>query len=146
MDSNVENKEALTDLLDRGDTGVQLLLQVINNCHAPITITDHQAEDEPIIYCNKAFEELTGYNHDEIIGQNCRFLQGEVTDRDTVAELAKALKDDESVEVTLLNYRKDGSSFWNHLMMEPVTIDGKVTHFLGMQNNRGDTEAEEDPS
>ena len=97
-----------------------------------ITITDPSREDNPLIYCNEQFERLTGY--EDVIGENCRFLQGEGTDPDTRAQIREAVDDDRPVSVDILNYRKEGASFWNKLDIAPLHDDtGAVTYFVGFQ-------------
>jgi diguanylate cyclase (GGDEF)-like protein/PAS domain S-box-containing protein len=99
-----------------------------------LAITDPRQTDNPIIYANPAFYELTGYSEEEIVGFNCRFLQGPLTDRNDVAKLREAIKQEQPIQITLLNYRKDGSTFWNELTVSPVTDDaGALTHFVAVQ-------------
>lgn len=98
-----------------------------------IIISDARQPDNPIVYFNRAFLELTGYS-DEILGQNCRFLQGEGTEPDAIAEVRAALRDERECRVTLRNYRKDGVPFWNELTISPVRDEaGRLTHFIGVQ-------------
>ena len=100
----------------------------------PIVITDPTLDDCPIVFANDAFVALSGYAHDEIVGRNCRFLQGPETDRAEVARVAKAISEGLHVETEILNYRKDGTTFWNVLFISPVhDADGRVTHFFGSQ-------------
>lgn len=97
-------------------------------------ITDHREKDNPIVYANPGFENLTGYSPAEIIGRNCRFLQGPDTEKDTIKKLGRAIKRGESCRAKLINYRKNGKKFWNELVITPVhNNDGEVTHFIGMQ-------------
>ncbi|TCK64821.1 PAS domain S-box-containing protein [Winogradskyella wandonensis] len=101
-----------------------------------ILITDAQKPDNPIIYCNNAFIELTGYSREEVIGKNCRFLQGEDRKQEELDKLRKAIKLGESCLVTLRNYRKDGTLFWNDLYITPITNRrGVITNFIGIQND-----------
>jgi PAS domain S-box-containing protein len=101
-----------------------------------ITIADTTREDEPLIYVNDGFLELTGYPREEVIGRNCRFLQGEATRDEPVARMRSALENEEAVTVTLRNYRRDGTMFWNRVSLSPIeTEDGDVTHYLGFQED-----------
>lgn len=107
-------------------------VQATNNV---VLLTDPGLPDNPIIYVNKGFEKLTGYARDEVLGRNCRFLQGDDHDQEGVAQLRKAIAKCESVQVELRNYRKDGSFFWNELYITPVFRDGKLVNFMGVQND-----------
>ena len=94
-----------------------------------IAISDPTAEDDPLIWVSRSFEQLTGYTSQEVLGRNCRFLQGPDTDPRAVARLREGLTARETVSVTLLNYRHDGSAFYNHLVVSPVfDADGTLTH------------------
>jgi PAS domain S-box-containing protein len=118
------------------DSGLipQVLSAILDECVNGVTLSDPDMEDSPIIYANKAFENLTGYSQDEIIGYNCRFLQGEDREQAERYQIAEALKKHEAVEVTLRNYRKDGTLFYNHLKIVPL-FDRKqrVLYYLGVQ-------------
>jgi len=101
-----------------------------------VVITDAQAGDNPVIYATPAFEELTGYSSDEMRGRNCRILQGEDTDPAEVDKVRRALADGHGCEVELINYRKNGESFWNRVMISPVFDDsGTLTHYVGVQTD-----------
>jgi len=101
-----------------------------------IVIADAQKEDQPIIYVNPAFERLTGYGREEVLGRNCRFLQGEDTQQRGLMELRKALREGRPCLVTLRNYRKDGTRFWNELSISLVKAkDGMLTHYVGIQKD-----------
>lgn len=101
-----------------------------------ILITDALKPDNPIIYCNQAFSNLTGYSNKEVIGTNCRFLQGNDRKQAELDKLRHAIKSGESCLVTLRNYRKDGTLFWNDLYITPITNEqGIVTNFIGIQND-----------
>ncbi|MEG4803672.1 PAS domain S-box protein [Microcoleus sp. ARI1-B5] len=101
-----------------------------------IAIADAKEPDRPIVYCNPAFEQITGYARSEIIGRNCRFLQGPDTDAAAVAQIRAALQEQHDCKVVLKNYRKDGTPFWNELTLSPVRdSSGIVTHFIGVQSD-----------
>ena len=101
-----------------------------------ILITDALKPDNPVIYYNPAFEKLTGYSKKEILNKNCRFLQGNDRDQKGLPKLRKAIKNGESCIVTLRNYRKNGTLFYNDLYITPITNKrGIVTHFIGVQND-----------
>ncbi|MFT4947299.1 MAG: PAS domain S-box-containing protein, partial [Natronomonas sp.] len=102
---------------------------------AGITITDPARDDNPLIYVNERFERLTGYSAEEILGQNCRFLQGKNTDPGPVARLREAIDAAEPVSVELRNYREDGTEFWNRVSIAPVRTNGEVTNYVGFQQD-----------
>ena len=118
------------------DTGIipQVLTAILDECVNGVTLADPDLEDCPIIYANKAFERLTGYGQDEIIGLNCRFLQGEDRDQEARYKIKEGMKNHEVIEVTLRNYKKDGTLFHNHLKITPL-LDNKnrVLYYLGVQ-------------
>lgn len=97
----------------------------------PMIITDPRQDDNPIIFTNRSFCELSGYSADELIGRNCRLLQGAKTDPAAVQKIRDAIHAGESVAIDLLNYRKDGSQFWNALFISPVRdVSGEIIYFL----------------
>jgi phosphoserine phosphatase RsbU/P len=101
-----------------------------------IAIADARLPDNPLIYANAGFERLTGYSADEVMGRNCRFLQGAETDAATLGNLRAALREQREITVQLLNYRKDGTTFWNRLSITPVRdLSGAVTHFIAVQSD-----------
>ncbi len=94
------------------------------------------APDRPLIYVNDGFARLTGFSIEETLGSNCRFLQGPDTDPAAVKEIRDAIAEERYCEVELLNYRKDGTTFWNRLSITPVRNDvGQTTHFIGIQSD-----------
>jgi PAS domain S-box-containing protein len=112
----------------------QVLSQILDSCVNGVTLSDPDLPDNPIVYANSAFERMTGYSQDEIIGRNCRFLQLEDRDQSGLAVIRDAIAKQESVEVTLRNYRKDGSLFYNRLSIRPLLDpDGRVIYYLGVQ-------------
>jgi len=110
-----------------------------------ITIADARQSDRPLIYANQGFERMTGYPVAEVIGRNCRFLQGPDTDASAVAEIRAALAECRPCVVEILNYRRDGTTFWNRLSITPVRDGaGEVTHFIGVQSDVTDRRVAED--
>ncbi|UEM20969.1 PAS domain-containing protein [Skermanella mucosa] len=107
---------------------------VVEGSRMPIVVTDPNQADNPIVFANHAFLDLTGYGLDEIIGQNCRFLQGPDSDPEARRLIASALADRRDIKVEVLNYRKNGTSFWNELYISPIhDQDGKLLYFFGSQ-------------
>ncbi|WP_049937971.1 bacterio-opsin activator domain-containing protein [Haloplanus natans] len=99
-----------------------------------ITISDATRSDQPIIYVNDSFEDMTGYSPKEVVGANHRFLQGPKTDPDQVAKLADGIETDQDTRVVLRNYTRDGAMFWNQVDISPIfDDDGEVTHYVGFQ-------------
>jgi PAS domain S-box-containing protein len=118
------------------DNGVipHVLTQILDSCVNGVTLSDPDLEDSPIVYANKAFEDICGYSQEEIIGVNCRFLQGADRDQPELDRLRAAIKKGEPVEVTLRNYRKNGELFYNRLVVKPLFDErGNVVYFLGVQ-------------
>ena len=101
-----------------------------------VTIADARLPDRPLIYANEGFERMTGYPVAEVMGRNCRFLQGPDTDANAVAEIRSALTECRACVVEILNYRQDRTTFWNRLSITPVRDgSGEVTHFIGIQSD-----------
>ena len=102
----------------------------------PMLITNPRLPDNPIIFANKAFQSLTGYDSDEITGKNCRFLQGPATDPQHIARIRAALDTEQSIDVEILNYKKSGEPFWNRLHIAPVkTEDSELQYFVSSQQD-----------
>lgn len=118
------------------DAGIipQVLTAILDNCINGVTIADPDLPDCPIVYANKAFEQLTGYGQDEIVGRNCRFLQANDREQEARVEIKNAMAAQEEITVHLRNYKKDGSLFHNRLKITPL-FDGKghILYFLGVQ-------------
>jgi PAS domain S-box-containing protein len=96
----------------------------------PMVITDPRQRDNPIVFANAAFYQLTGYVTEEVIGRNCRFLQGPATNAAHIAEIREAIRRQEPIQIKIQNYRKDGKPFWNDLSLEPVFDDvGTLVYF-----------------
>jgi PAS domain S-box-containing protein len=114
----------------------QLLIAAMAASISGMVITDYQQQDNPIIFCNKAFEEITGYSQEEILGKNCRFLQAENWEQIGRFKLQEALSAGTECHIELANYRKDGTMFYNELYIAPILNDeGAVTHYIGIQND-----------
>lgn len=116
------------------DTQIQLLEAMLDGSKVGTIVTDPAQEDNPIIYANHTFTEMTGYAKEELLGRNCRFLQGPKTAPDAVDQIRQAIKNQEKTTVILRNYRKDGTPFWNRLAIAPVTVEGKL-YFIGTQTD-----------
>lgn len=115
---------------------MRLIEQATNTSTEGITISTMAGDDRPLIYINEGFERLTGYSREDALGKNCRFLQGEKTDEKAVEEIRQAIRKGESCTVELLNYKKDGSPFWNRLSITPlINSDKEVTHYVGIQSD-----------
>lgn len=100
------------------------------------TVADAGVEDLPLVWVNPAFTAVTGYTFEQAVGHNCRFLQGPGTDRAVPARMRRALAAGEPCAETLLNYRADGTAFWNHVVLSPILdADGAVTHYVGIQSD-----------
>lgn len=118
------------------DQRLALFGRALQSAAQGVTIADARREDVPLVYVNAAFEEITGYSQAEVLGRNCRFLQGERTAAEPVARMRRAIDTGTPATVEVLNYRKDGTPFWNQVDLLPVTDDdGTVTHFLGLQRD-----------
>jgi PAS domain S-box-containing protein len=123
-----------------------VLSQILDTCINGITLSDPDQPDNPIVYANEAFELITGYDRDEILGRNCRFLQGTDRDQPEIERIREALRDHKSVTVTLRNYRKDGALFYNRFSIRPLLDrQGRLIYYLGIQYDVTDkVQAEEE--
>jgi PAS domain S-box-containing protein len=119
-------------LPDRAD-----LAQVaVERTRMPMVIADARQPDHPIVLANQSFLDLTGYRAAEVIGRNCRFLQGPGTSREAVAAVRRAVETGHPIELELLNYRKDGTTFWNALHLDPVFDEhGELAYFFASQRD-----------
>ncbi len=129
----VENRSNKSD--PRGEVLGSLKL-FADRAKLAVTIVDPHLDDNPVIYINDAFADLSGYSREECVGRNCRFMQGPDTDHTEAMRIGEAVRNGENCVVELLNYRKDGSTFWNALHVSPVMgDDGQVAYFYGSQWN-----------
>jgi two-component system, NtrC family, sensor kinase len=120
--------------LKQAEEALRLQEEALLACSNGIVIADMQQPDGPLVFVNPAFEAMTGYTAAEAIGQNWRLLHGPATDPKTIRQLHEAIKAGESCTVTLQNYRKDGTPFWNQLTISPIfDAQQQVTHYLGIQ-------------
>lgn len=111
-----------------------IMSQAISATGEGISIADAREEDCPLVYVNDGFLRITGYSRGDVMGRNCRFLQGPATDKSTVDIIKNSIITKKSCIVTFLNYKKDGSKFWNRLSIVPLMNEnGEVTHFAGIQ-------------
>ena len=127
----------VTDLNDeQGPISLELLKKAVDASNDGIVIAEQEGDDNILIYVNKAFERLTGYSAEEILYQDCRFLQGEDTQQESIKVIRKAIDGADPVRTILKNYRKDGSVFWNELSVTPYfdEID-ELTYYIGIQKD-----------
>jgi PAS domain S-box-containing protein len=126
QEGNESQPDSMLDLKDRA----------LDVAAEGITIADARLPDMPLIYINEGFERLTGYSAEATLGHNCRFLQGPDTDPEAVEEIRTAIREQRPCLVEILNYRRDGTTFWNRLSITPVRDSaGTVTHFIGIQSD-----------
>lgn len=113
-----------------------LLLQLVENAQDGIVVAEKEGRDTILIYVNPAFEKLTGYAADEILYQDCRFLQGNDTQQNSVKQIRSAIDSQAPVRTILKNYRKDGSIFWNELSVTPFYDElDEITYYIGIQKD-----------
>lgn len=118
------------------DEGVipYVLTQILDACVNGVTLSDPDLPDSPLVYVNRVFEEMSGYSHDEMVGRNCRFLQGDEHDQPALQTLREAMAQHQPCTVTLRNFRKNGELFLNKLSVRPlVDRDNRVIYYLGIQ-------------
>ncbi|WP_027172096.1 PAS domain S-box protein [Methylobacterium sp. 10] len=118
----------------RPEPGSDPFAGAVRATRMPMLITDPRQPDNPIVFVNNAFSKLTGYERHEILGRNCRFLQGPETNQADVARVREAIERRVPIELDLRNHRKDGTLFWNRLLVSPVfDEDGELTYFFASQ-------------
>jgi len=117
------------------ESHVKVLTHAMDEATVSIIISDIKRIGQPVIYVNNAFEALTGFTRDEIIGKNCRVLQSNETNSEAINDIRNAIATREPIETTVLNSKKDGSRFYNRLNLTPVKINGEVTHYIGFQQD-----------
>ncbi len=126
-----KDKNSATQILDDPDYS---LVKALQTAQHNFLITDPTQSDNPIVYASQGFLDLTGYELDQVLGRNCRFLQGPRTDRTMVDRIRHGIEEKEDTTVVLLNYRADGSTFWNQFFIAALRDgDGNVVNYLGVQ-------------
>ena len=114
----------------------KLLQSMVDASHDGIVVAEQEGDDTILIYVNAAFERLTGYSRDEILYQDCRFLQADDRDQLGRARIRRALAEGRPCREVLRNYRKDGSAFWNELSITPVRLESeRRSYFIGIQKD-----------
>ncbi|WP_240375842.1 PAS domain-containing protein [Bacillus piscicola] len=113
-----------------------LLKKVLNVFPSGVIVIDPDADDCPIVYVNKGFLQLTGYEKEEIIGKNSRILHGIDTPAAAIADIQNAITNRKAISLEIINYRKNGEKFWSELLLEPVYVESeKKYYFLGIQTD-----------
>ena len=129
----------IRDISNRKERKQDLRLknQALEESPVGITIADANHPETPLVYASRGFEAITGYTMGDINGQNCRFLQGEETNEETIEEIRQAIDAEESIQTEILNYRANGTPFWNDLTIAPVMDPEtrEVTHYVGIQKD-----------
>nr|AML79295.1 putative LOV domain-containing protein [Cymbomonas sp. BC-2016] len=126
---NAPGDNALPDIV-----GFELLSKSLNQLCGTYVITDAKAADQPIVYASPGFCTLTGYSASEVLGKNCRFLQGFNTNKQTVKKIASAIENKTGLTTNILNYKKDGTAFWNLLVISCIRNQlGEVEYIVGAQ-------------
>lgn len=132
---NLQTEELVRQLTGSWDSGKgEIFQQAIRHIRLPLCLSDPTRPDNPIVYANDAFCTMTGYDMEEVVGRNCRFLQGPGTTRESIDRIREILAGEELATVELVNYRKDGTAFVNALQLGPIAgPDGRVAFYFGSQ-------------
>lgn len=109
--------------------------RAIEDAPIGVSLSHYDQDDNPLVYVNERFEEITGYTTEEVMGRDCRFLQGKGTDDEAATTLRSAIEAGEPTTVELRNYRKDGEMFWNRVSIAPVSTDNGLSHYVGFQQD-----------
>jgi PAS domain S-box-containing protein len=138
----LENVEelAVSNVAGAGNDGLpepspRNIVRAVDEAPVGITLSDPSLPDNPLVYVNEGYAELTGYDVEETLGRNCRFLQGPDTDEEPVTEMREAVDNEEPVSVEVLNYREDGTPFWNRVTLAPLYDGDELSHFIGFQED-----------
>lgn len=133
-DKSVADDERIAIELAGIDRDTDPFVAMVHATRMPMIITNPRLPDNPVVFVNDAFIRLSGYEREEIIGRNCRFLQGPDTNPETVRALRNAVDQVRPLTVDIQNFRKDGTSFWNRLLMAPVfDADQRLAYFFASQ-------------
>ncbi len=133
---SIANVLAVSIERHQAEERLQLMERAINSSSNGIVITDATQADNPIIFINSGFKRITGYSFEDVLGKNCRFLQGQAENLGAIEEIRRAILEGKECHVELQNYRKDGTFFWNELSIAPVyNSKGHLTHFIGIQSD-----------
>ncbi len=112
----------------------EIMDRAISSSSEGITLSEVSKPDQPLVYVNGGFERITGYFKNDIIGKNCRFLQGEETDKKEVEKIKAAINNRQSCTIEFINYKKNGEKFWNRLTVSPVSMpEDKAQYYVGVQ-------------
>ncbi len=126
--------DRITAELNGTNGGTDPFAAAVRATRMPMIVSDPRLPDNPVVFANDAFCHLTGYARDEVVGRNCRFLQGPDTDQATIESIREAVRHERKLEIDLRNYRKNGEPFWNRLFMAPVRDSaGKLAYFVASQ-------------
>jgi diguanylate cyclase (GGDEF)-like protein/PAS domain S-box-containing protein len=126
----------INDEMKNNFMDIALANQVINCANDGITVVDLSLTDRPLIYVNQAFENMTGYKRSDVIGKNCRFLQGLLSDQPELVIMRQAMNNLTACRVTLKNFKKDGTLFWNELSLAPIFDENdKARYYVGVQKD-----------
>ena len=116
--------------------GLEVLGQALNYLAEGVTIADASLPDLTLVFVNEGFTRMTGYTADEIMGRNCRFLQGAETEATAVAEIRQAIQQQKACVVELRNYHKNNTPFWNRLSLTPIfSADQQLIYYVGIQSD-----------
>mmetsp|Transcript_6310 Transcript_6310/g.15923 ORF Transcript_6310/g.15923 Transcript_6310/m.15923 type:complete len:438 (-) Transcript_6310:325-1638(-) len=126
-----EHSGKATEILNRSDFN---LMQALQAAQRSFCITDPSLPDNPIVFASQSFLETTGYTMEQVLGRNCRFLQGPETDREKVQQIRRGIEHGEDVSVCILNYKADGTTFWNQFFVAALRdVNKRVVNYVGVQ-------------
>ncbi len=121
-----------------------ILSKAIDKTSTGLMITDQTQPDNPVVFVNQAFAEITGYSKEEVVGDNCHFLFGEETNKDSLERIQNAVQSGFGITEEIINYKKDGTTFWNELTVDPIVDQkGNVTHLVGLQSDISEKKKQE---